>query len=183
MKVTVTKTGNDNTVVATTYDGQGAFGIYTAIASDDDFRQLERNGVDGAWDIRLAAFKSYVLSEVGADVYALINWDDNTVISIDVYDIKIKAIENTGGQEVIAIVYKNGILSPTLETVTVYFNTLNDNNTNVPLQIASNYYSGIYSMENGDGTIFDITNISASPDSSVNGIYNVTLDTENTWDL
>ena len=51
MKITITKTGNDGSVVNSTYDGQGEFihnaTTYTAIASDDDFRRLERNGVNG----------------------------------------------------------------------------------------------------------------------------------------
>ena len=61
MKITITKTGNDGSVINTTYDGQGEFiyngTTYTAIASDDDFRRLERNGANGDWDIRLNAFK------------------------------------------------------------------------------------------------------------------------------
>ena len=48
MKVQITKTGSDGSQVVNTYDGQAAFGEFPAIPSDDDFRRLVRNGVDGA---------------------------------------------------------------------------------------------------------------------------------------
>ena len=73
MKLIITRTGDDGSVVNTTYDGQGAFGGYQAIASDDDFRRLERNGVDGDWDNRFNAFKAYVLGEIGQDAYSVID--------------------------------------------------------------------------------------------------------------
>lgn len=52
MKIEITKTGSDGSVVKNTYDGQAEFtynGVtYAAIPSDDDFRRLERNGVNGS---------------------------------------------------------------------------------------------------------------------------------------
>ena len=45
MKIEITKTGNDNSVVTDIYDGQKEFtynGVtYAAIPSDDDFRLLD----------------------------------------------------------------------------------------------------------------------------------------------
>lgn len=179
MKITITRTGNDGTVVSTIYDGQEAFGVFPAIADNDTFRRLERNGVDGDWDLRLIGFKNYVLSEVGQTVYDLIDWDNNTIISINTYDIKIMAVAGTGGQEIISIVYKDGMLASTNETVNVYFDTINK--TGVQLQIANNYYSGTYLMDQADGDIREITNPTISPTTSVNGIYNITIDTVNEW--
>lgn len=179
MMITITKTGNDGTIVESTYDGQDAFGTFSAIPDDDTFRRLERNGVDGDWDLRLIGFKNYVLSEVGQTVYDLIDWDNNTIISINTYDIKIMAVAGTGGQEIISIVYKNGAVADASETVNVYFDTLDK--SAVQLQIANNYYSGTYRMDQADGDIRDISNPVVSPTASINGIYNVTIDTVNEW--
>ena len=181
MKITITKTGNDGTMVSTIYDGQEAFGAFSAIADNDTFRRLERNGVDGDWDLRLIGFKNYVLSEVGQAVYDLIDWDNNTVVSINTYDIKIMAVAGTQGQEIIAIVYENGAVTGTSETVNVYFDTLDK--SAVQLQIANNYYSGTYSVDQADGDIRDISNPVVSPTASINGIYNVTIDTVNEWQI
>lgn len=178
MKITITKTGNDGTIVETTYDGQGAFGAFPAIPDNDTFRRLERNGTNGNWDLRLVGFKNYVLSEAGQDAYDTINWSE-AILSIDTYDVKIMAVSGTQGTSIIAIVYKNGVLAPALETVNVYFDTLDK--TGVQLQIASNYYSGTYSMDQADGDIQGVTNPVISPASSVNGVYNITIDTINEW--
>lgn len=178
MKITITKNGNDGTVVETTYDGQDAFGSFSAIADDDTFRRLERNGVDGDWDLRLIGFKSYVLAEAGQIAYDNIDWGDS-ILSINEYDVKIMAVAGSQGTEIIAIVYKDGVLASTLETVNVYFNTLDK--TGVQIQIANNYCSGIYSMDQADGDIRDISNPVVSPTASANGIYNVTIDTINEW--
>lgn len=178
MKVTITKTGDDNSIVTTTYDGQDAFGAFTAIPDNDTFRRLERNGVDGDWDLRLAAFKDYLLDELGADIYNLIVWN-NQYVSLEEYDIKIMAIDGTGGQDIIAIAYKNGVESIIKETISISFDTLDISGL---IQIATgNYSSYPYSLGQADGTISDVSNAAVSPSESIYGVYSITVDTENTW--
>ena len=179
MKINITKSGDDGSSVVTTYDGQNAFGEFLAIPNDDDFRRLERNKTNGDWDLRLVGFKNYVLTEAGHDAYDSIDWS-NSIQSLAVYDIKIMAVAGTQGTGIIAISYKDGINVPTNETVNIYFDTLDK--TGVQLQIASYYLSGVYNMDQDDGLdIRDLSNPLVVPTSSVNGIYNITIDTENEW--
>ncbi len=183
MKVARTKTGNDDSVVTTIYDGQDEFiydgDTYQAIASDDDFRRLERNGVDGDWDVRLAAFKNYVLQEAGADAYAAIDWD-TAIENLTQYDVKIMSVEGSSGYDIIAIVYVNDILASTNETVNVLFDL--PITKDIPLQIPSINRSGTYSINlQGDEDINSVTNARISPESSINGIYSVTINPELVW--
>ena len=182
MKVTITKTGNDGSVVTSVYDGQGEFiyngTTYAAIASDDDFRRLERNGVDWGWDVRLLAFKNYVLTEAGQDAYDSITWS-NSVQRILEYDIKLMSVQGSSGTSIIAVAYSGGIISVIPDSVTVQFDTLVPTGS---VQIPANqYYSGTYQILDGGGTIFDITNPIVTPSITNNAKYNITIDALNQW--
>lgn len=178
MKVTITKTGSDESVLTTTYDGQEAFGAFLAIRDDYAFRRLERNGVDGDWDLRMAAFKAYVLSEEGQTVYDMIQWD-RAYVNLVEYDIKLMAVAGSGGHDVVAIAYKDGELAELSETLSIFFDTLGDRGI---LQIAAGDYSSHpYQLLQDDGDIRNVSNAYSIPSESIHGTYSITVDTVNEW--
>lgn len=181
MKITITKTGNDGSVVNTTYDGQGEFiydGItYTAITSDDDFRRLERNGANGDWDVRLNAFKGYVFAEAGPEAYATIDWD-LSIQELPQYSIRV--MSRAGGQgEILVVSYVNDILQFVNEDVYVLLSFTGgsqDEQFTIP---SGQYYSNSYSMTPSDVDLSNVSSVSVSPTTSANGVYIVTVDTVN----
>ena len=175
MKLIITKTGDDGSVVSTTYDGQGAFGGYQAITDDYVFRRLVRNDVDGDWDNRFNAFKAYVLGEIGQDAYYTIDWGD-CIRSIDTYVIKVMQTENSQAQSIIALVYKDGIRVAAPEALNILFDLPVSKNASLTI-LANDYGSNIYDIQNpSDGDVRDISNIRVAPQYSVNGSYSTLLD-------
>ena len=181
MKIEITKTGSDNSVATSIYDGQAEFtynGVtYAAIPSDDDFRRLERNGVNGSWDIRLNAFKGYVFNESGPDVYSSINWS-LSVQEVPQYSIKI--ILRVGGQgEIFAVSYVGGNLQPVNEDVYVLLSFTNGAQNEQFTIPSGQYYSNSYSMTAADIDLTNVSSVSVSPTVSGNGVYSVSVDTVN----
>lgn len=181
MKITITKTGNDGSVVNTTYDGQGEFvydGItYTAIADDDDFRRLERNGANGDWDVRLNAFKGYVFAEAGPEAYATIDWDLG-IQELPQYSIRVMSKAGSQG-EILVVSYVNDILQFVNEDVYVLLSFTGgsqDEQFTIP---SGQYYSNSYSMTPSDVDLSNVSSVSVSPTISANGVYIVTVDTVN----
>lgn len=181
MKIEIVKTGNDNSVVTYTYDGQAEFtygGVtYVAIPSDDDFRRLERNGLNGSWDVRLNAFKNYVFAEVGPDAYNSINW------SLSVQEVphySIKMMRRYGGQgEIQAVSYVDGNLQSVNENIYVLL-SFTGGNTDIQFTIlAGHYYSNNYLMTVDDIDLTNVSLISVFPTVSGNGIYSISVDTVN----
>ena len=181
MKITITKTGNDGSVVNTTYDGQGEFiydgTTYTAIASDDDFRRLERNGVNGDWDVRLNAFKGYVFAEAGPEAYATIDWN-LSIQELPQYSIKV--MQRAGGQgEVLAVSYVGGILQSVSEDVYILLSFTGGSQNEQFTIPTGQYYSNSYSMTPSDIDLTNVSSVSVLPTISVNGVYTVTVDAVN----
>lgn len=181
MKITITKTGNDGSVVNTTYDGQGEFvydGItYMAITNDDDFRRLERNGSNGDWDVRLNAFKGYVFAEAGPEAYATINWD-LSIQELPQYSIRV--MSRAGGQgEILVVSYINGILQSVNEDVYVLLSFTGGSQGEQFTIPSGQYYSNTYSMTPSDVDLSNVSSVSVSPTISANGVYIVTVDTVN----
>lgn len=178
MKITITKTGNDGSVVNTTYDGQGEFiyngTTYTAVASDDDFRRLERNGVNGDWDVRLSAFKGYVFAEAGPEAYATIDWN-LSIQELPQYSIKV--MQRFGGQgEILCVSYVDGILQSVNEDVYILLSFTHGSQGEQFTIPSGQYYSNSYSMTPSDVDLTNISSVSISPTVSANGTYNVTVD-------
>ena len=181
MKIEITKTGSDNSVATSIYDGQEEFtydGVtYAAIPSDDDFRRLERNGVNGSWDIRLNAFKGYVFNESGPAAYNSINWS-LSVQEIPQYSIKI--ILRAGGQgEILAVSYVGENLQPVNEDVYVLLSFTNGAQNEQFTIPSGQYYSNSYSMTAADIDLTNVSSVSVSPTVSGNGVYSVSVDTVN----
>lgn len=181
MKIEITKTGSDNSVVTSIYDGQAEFtydGVtYAAIPSDDDFRRLERNGVNGSWDIRLNAFKSYVFNESGPAAYNSINWS-LCVQEIPQYSIKI--IQRAGGQgEILAVSYVGENIQSVNEDVYVLLSFTNGAQNEQFTIPSGQSYSNSYSMTAADIDLTNVSSVSVSPTVSDNGIYSVSVDTVN----
>lgn len=181
MKVQITKIGSDNSEVTDTYDGQLEFGAFPAIPDNDTFRRLERNGTNGDWDLRLAAFKTYVQSEAGIDAYSSIDWSD-AVVAPNTYHIAIQPISGTSGNSVIAVLYSNNQAALALENIVVALTT----NTN-PAELFNltisigNQTSSIHQFVEPTTTINNASVISVTPSSSANGIYGAAIEAENEW--
>ena len=175
MRLIITKTGDDGSVINTTYDGQGAFGGYQAIASDDDFRRLERNGVDGGWDNRFNAFKAYVLGEIGQDAYSVIDWLD-CIRRIEVYVVKFMQIADSQAKSVVASVYKNGVRADAPEDLTILFDLPVSKNIGLIIPAHGNLSDAYYIQNQSDGDISTISNIRITPQYSIDGSYGASLD-------
>lgn len=181
MKIEITKTGSDNSVATSIYDGQEEFtydGVtYAAIPSDDDFRRLERNGVNGSWDIRLNAFNGYVFNESGPAAYNSINWS-LSVQEIPQYSIKI--ILRAGGQgEILVVSYVGENLQTVNEDVYVLLSFTNGAQNEQFTIPSGQYYSNSYSMTAADIDLTNVSSVSVSPTVSGNGVYSVSVDTVN----
>jgi hypothetical protein len=178
MKIIITKTGNDGSVVESTYDGQEEFvyngTTYTAIASDDDFRRLERNGVNGDWDVRLNAFKGYVFAEAGPEAYATINWD---LIVQELTQYSIKIMQRAGGQgEILCVSYVGGVLQSVNEDVYILLSFTGGSQGEQFTIPSGQYYSNSYSMTPSDIDLTNVSSVSVSPTISANGVYTVSVD-------
>ena len=181
MKVQITKTGSDGSQVVNTYDGQAAFGEFPAIPSDDDFRRLVRNGVDGAWDLRLAAFKNYVQTQAGLDAYNSIEWN-NAVIASNSYHIAIQPVLGSSGYSIIAVLYLDNQAALALEDITIALITNTDYVELFNLTIsAGNQTSSIHEFVEPTTTISNVSIISVTPSSSANGIYGAEIEPQNEW--
>lgn len=178
MKIEIIKTGSDGSVVTNTYDGQEEFtydGVtYAAIPSDDDFRRLERNGVNGSWDIRLNAFKGYVFNESGPAAYNSVNWS-LAVQSINEYEVKVMRVFGDQG-EVICVSYVDGVLQSVNEDVYVLLSFTGGAQGEQFTIPSGQHYSNRYEMTQADIDLNNVSSVSISPTVSANGIYTVSID-------
>lgn len=182
MRVTITKTGNDGSVVTDTYDGQGAFDIFPAIASPDDFRRLERNQAgNGDWDVRLAAFKNYIIAEAGQAAFDAVNALDEWVVNLSEYEARIMLTDNIHGDELIVVLYSvsTGLTVSAKEDLTITFDTGLLTGETVIITSGINYSNRVRIV--GE-TINDVTNEAISLTSSDNGIYTVIVDDSTIWE-
>jgi len=110
MKVKITKTGSDGSITEVEYDGQQLLGNFPEIPNDDDFRRLERNGVDGDWDLRWNAFKEFLHDDLGETAYSQISNALNTdmLINMPGFTVKILASQSQyGGINIFARLYNS----------------------------------------------------------------------------
>jgi len=184
MTITVVKSGDDGSTITTTYDGRQAFPGHAAL-TDDEFAKLTRNGTDGSWDIRLAAFKSYLEPLIGADAYASIPWTSPTLGPILVLSskyVRLMAIAETQGTTIIAASYNssNNSIANVDDNITVYFTVSNPNvEQSLSIQALTNYSQATYECPNG----YDIRDvvITRLTQETNNSNYNTQVDILNEW--
>lgn len=170
LKVTITKTGSDNSTTIINEDGRQAFGSYPSLTTDE-FKQLTLD----SFNLRLDAWKSYLLNKYASSDSGLYASIPFTNTRREMKEVAVMSVQGTQGSEIIAIlrgVINNNNLYEAPQELVVTFKDGNLTTRTLTIHPGQRNSSSIIYTTQGEGSVQDITDLTLTPN-----LYNIVLDT------